>query len=171
MANRSQLGYDNYVWGWQTYPQATSEYLADDVGRAWSSIVGSDSRGLGFPAISLLALSELDDEESTVEFLDAYRASVRDRPPWSEPGAFERFLFNEIGEEEISTYSPFPAWSPWSGPSKPGWALRTSLDLGAYFLATGDPAKAAGYLQRAVDTDLRHEVEWLLARHALDKLE
>jgi hypothetical protein len=85
-------------------------------------------------------------------------------------GAFDRFIRGEFTEADIESYTPFNESSYWFW-EKPDWDLTTSLDLGAYFLATGETEKARGHLQRVVDTNLRYRIEWLLARHALAKLQ
>jgi tetratricopeptide (TPR) repeat protein len=162
---------DISIWGWRSQPKALASYLENDVEQAWNIIAESGDRGSGVPALSLLALAEAADPQTTDDWIETLRASYDDLPGWMPRSTLERFISGELTESEIDRYTPFTESRYYYLDGRPRWELKTSLDLGAYFLATGDTEKARDYLQRAVDTDLRYETDWLLAKHALDNLE
>jgi hypothetical protein len=170
LAARDEGDLDHSIWGWRGQPKALAAYLAGNADEAWHSIDKSGDRGTGAPALTLLTLAETGDPRTTAEWISTLRASPPDDPDWMLRGAFDRFIREELTEDDIERFTPFKEPGYWF-PEKPAWDLTTHLDFGAYFLATGEADKARDYLQRAVDTDLRYEIDWLLAKHALDNLE
>jgi tetratricopeptide (TPR) repeat protein len=158
----------NWIWGWHSYPKAIAAYLADHPESARQILTTSRNAGWDFPGLSLLVLSETASRSEISESLEEFRHTSPGQDAWLRREWFGRFVAGELAEEEIWTDSYCGNAGSWNIPD---WTLDTGLDLGAYFLATGDTEKARDYLQRAVDTDLRYEIEWLLAKHALENIE
>jgi hypothetical protein len=167
---RKEGDLDHSIWGWRGQPKALAAYLAGEAEQAWRSITESGDHGTGSPALTLLVLAQAADPQTTDDWIETLRASLVDTPEWMVRGAFDCFIHGELTEADIENYTPFIEPGYWF-PEKPVWDSKTFLDLGAYFIATGETEKARQYLQSAVSTDLRYEINWLLAKHALENLE
>jgi tetratricopeptide (TPR) repeat protein len=166
---RDEGDLDHSIWGWRGQPKALAAYLAGEPEQAWERIQKSGDLA-SRPALTLLALAGTGEPQATEDAFEALRASLINTPDWMSRGASDRYIRGELTEAAIESYTPFNERGFWFL-EKPDWDLETFLDLGAYFLATGEDEKARDYLQRAVDTNLRHEIDWLLAKHALENLE
>ena len=160
----------DWVWGWRKEPKAVAAYLAGDSQLAHEMLFGPESKLLNFPAINLLVLADTASESAVEDYLEIYRTNPEPLDWWMPTDEFHSYLAGEKTEAETWDYTPFHRWR-FGEETKEQWTVRTALTFGAYFLATSDTEKAQNYLQRAVDTDLRYEIEWLLAKHALERIE
>lgn len=158
-------------WEEESAPLAVAYYFSGDYASAASLI--EDSIDSYF---CLMKLGKREEAQNLLEKLKEEKTSwvLEQREKYGEIrdyidayGLVIASLAGEFSEEELLAFKPLDRW--WL-PSKRSWDCELYCYLGTYHAVNGNTEKARTYLQKSVDTGMRHTVEWLLAKHELEEI-